>query len=131
MMLPRYHPADAERALLFEIVLRAAADWVLYRNSARPQQQQLAREAYIWLFDEGPGHRHWQERLDDGGVGVLYSFLAVCEIAELDPGWVRKYVNTLTRRRVTAMGRPRIYRRKCESLCPSKTNCVPVCSSCC
>lgn len=103
---------DADRALLLEVILRAAADWVLYRASTRPQQQQLARDAYIWLFDEAPGHPHWAERQSSLRIGRLFSFLAICDVANLDPEWVRRYIRTLTRRRITAMGRPRIYRRK-------------------
>lgn len=104
--------ADPARKLLIDVILRAAFDWVLYRDSKKLAQQQLAREAYIWLFDEGPGHPHWRERLDDEDDDSLpFAFISVCDAMNLNPGWIRSHIRRLTRKDITSSGRPRIYRR--------------------
>ena len=97
------------RALLLEIVLRAAYDWVMYRNHRRLLLKKNAQEAYAWLFVEGPGHPDWIEREKEGWH--LFSFLAICDALDLNPAAVRKSVRKLTPQRIQARGRPPTRRR--------------------
>lgn len=92
------------RALLLEILRRAAYDWVLYRSSTRIEHKQLAEDAFTWLFQEDEEHQHWDIRDDEGKQ--LTSFLSICEELDLDADVVRRAVRNLTLNRVVASGRP-------------------------
>lgn len=108
------HPLAAQevngcKALLLEIIRRAAYDWVLYRTSERLPQKKLAQDAYLWLFFEEPGHQNWIERqMSQKGIT---SFLSICEMLDLDPGAVRVQIRKLTVKNVMSVGRPAEYRR--------------------
>jgi len=92
------------RALLLEIVRRAAYDWVMYRGNRRIKLRAFAKDAYVWLFVEKPGHPDWIER---GRAGwSAFSFLSICALLDLDPEEVRKHIRLLTPRRIQSMGRP-------------------------
>jgi len=97
------------RALLLEIVKRAAHDWILYRLQADLELRQLADDAYIWLFEEGPGHKNWESR--KGTEAELTSFLAICEATDLSPHKVRAAVRCMTPQGITRAGRPAEVRR--------------------
>jgi len=97
------------KALLLEVVRRAAYDWVLYRTSQRLQYKKLAEDAYYWLFVEEPGHQNWTER--SMAQKSITSFLSICEVLDLDPEAVRREVKKLTIRNVMHVGRPAEYRR--------------------
>lgn len=101
------------RALLAEVLKRAAFDWVLYRTSDRLKYRQIAKEAYVWLFEEGPGHPDWNYRLQEGSY--CFSFLAICEALDLDPEQIRAYVRSLRVKDVLASGRPPLHRRPAKN----------------
>lgn len=100
----RMREAEGARALLLEIVRRAAYDWVLYRSSTRIDQKILAEDAYTWLFVEDEDHAHWKVRRDDGKL--ITGFVAICDALDLDVSRVRKYIRALTPNRVMSSGRP-------------------------
>lgn len=91
------------KALLIEVVRRAAYDWVLYRQDSRPSYRGMAMDAYVWLFQEEPGHTLWEERRDRGELGM--SFLGICESLGLDPGAIRDGICKLTPHRIRTLGR--------------------------
>jgi hypothetical protein len=98
------HEATNIRALMLEIIRRAAYDWVIYRGNRRLAHRKVAQDAYIWLFVEAPGHPDWVEREKAGWS--LFSFLALCAALDFDPDMVRASIKKLTPRRIQAMGRP-------------------------
>jgi hypothetical protein len=114
------HEAKRCQALLLEIIRRATHDWVLYRGHASPDKKELARQAYVWLFEEEPGHKAWKERekalfklRGEGGgpdmveVGTrrITSFLSICEIVGVDPDAVRKRAKEMTPESIMRTGR--------------------------
>lgn len=103
------------RALLLEVIRRSAHDWVLYRNTRRPERA-FALDAYVWLFEEEPGHPNWELRQREGEP--LMAFLTICELLDLDPDTVRRRVREMTIRDIMTAGRPAERRRapKCEGV---------------
>lgn len=101
------------RALLLETIRRAAHDWVLYRISNRLPYKQIADEAYIWLFEEGPGHEHWKERIKE--ERLITAFLSICEALDLEPETVRARVKKMTVKTIMGAGRPPERRHSRES----------------
>ena len=114
--LPREYPWESEpapdtviaaeqvRTLLTDVVRRASHDWVLYRTSSRLDQRELAHDAYVWLFEEKPGHPNWELRKQEDRE--LTSFLAICETIDIDPAYARRQIRLLTPRDVKMAGRP-------------------------
>lgn len=98
------------KALLLEIVRRAAYDWVLYRTHSVMNKRRLADDAYTWLFVEGQGHPAWTERCNN--EKQVTGFLSICEALELDPSMVRGHIRRLTVENVMSIGRPAEYRRQ-------------------
>lgn len=96
--------AEGARALLLEIVRRAAYDWVLYRSSTRLDQKQLAEDAYTWLFVEDEDHPHWKTRRED--EKLITGFVSICDALDLSVDKVRRYIRQLTPNRVMSSGRP-------------------------
>lgn len=92
------------RALLLEIIRRASFDWVLYRNSSKLANKQLAESAYHWLFVEDESSKQWAQR-ERNGKGML-SFLNICETMDIAPEKVRAKVRVLTGRDIMGAGRP-------------------------
>lgn len=92
------------RALLLEIIRRASFDWVLYRNSSKLANKQLAEGAFHWLFIEDEKSQQWAQRVRNG-KGML-SFLTICETLDIEPNKVRKRVHKLTGRDIMGAGRP-------------------------
>lgn len=107
--LPHEVDFSSMRALLLEIIRRASYDWVMYRGSRRRELRSAAKDAYVWLFVEGPGHADWEERHREGWD--LFSFLGICEELGIDPVRVRWHVRRLTAKRIQSMGRPPTTRR--------------------
>jgi len=110
-----YDPLEVTkcRALLLEVIRRAAHDWVLYRLSKKLHQQELAQHAYIWLFEEEPGHPWWRERHQKENRELhITSFVSICEEIDLDPEHVRETVRHLTIKDVMSAGRPAERRRR-------------------
>ena len=98
------------RALLLEIIRRAAHDWVLYRTSQRLHLRQVAEEAYTWLFEEDEGHPRWRDRQKDGYT--ITAFVTICELLDLDPDYVRRRVKEMTPKSIMTAGRPAEKRRR-------------------
>lgn len=96
--------AEGARALLLEIIRRAAFDWVLYRSSTRIDQKQLAEDARTWIFEEDEEHPHWKLRKAD--EKLITGFVSICDALDLDVERVRSYVRKLTPNRVMSSGRP-------------------------
>ena len=94
--------AIGSKALLVEIIKRAVYDWVLYRNSGRAPQRKLADGAYLWLFVEDAGHLRWQRRQANGKS--ITSFIAICEVFDLDPEILRRRFRMLTPNKVLSFG---------------------------
>lgn len=95
--------ASACRALLLEIIRRAAYDWILYRGSSKIPNSIWASDAHSWLFLEN-------------GEGELTSFLSICTILELDPCSVRRHIRTMTVKDILGTGRPAEHRKNREAL---------------
>ena len=112
-----YIEAERARALLLEVIRRASHDWVLYRTSKRLTQKEVAQSAFIWLFEEKPGHPWYRER--DADEREITSFLGICSLLDLDPDYVRKRVKQLTPQQIKTAGRPaeRRYKKNgCETV---------------
>lgn len=97
------------RALLLEVVRRAAYDWILYRNSTKLQQRELANDAYQWLFVEDTSSACWQDRLSEDRT--LTSLVTICEVLDLDRTFTRNTIRNLTIKDVLSVGRPAEHRR--------------------
>ena len=101
--------SSACRALLLEIIRRAAFDWVLYRSSSKLCNRQLAENAHHWLFVEDSESITWTLRKKNGKE--LTGFITICELLEIDPERVRSKVRTMTERDIMCAGRPAERRR--------------------
>lgn len=97
------------RALLLEVIRRAAYDWVLYRGSSKLPNRLLAESAYQWLFVEEPGSVSWVNRGKHGKE--LTAFMAICSQLDIDPDRMRATVRTMTERDIMGAGRPAERRR--------------------
>lgn len=102
------------RALLLEIVRRAAHDWILYRMHRRRHKKKLAQSAYSWLFLEDRHHRDFKERLAAGKS--LTSFLVICETLDLDPETVRQHIRRLDIKTILSAGRPAENRKRAPNV---------------
>jgi hypothetical protein len=98
------------RALLLEIIRRAAHDWILYRMHDRLHLRQVAEDAYIWLFKEGP--RHPWTRVRETHGSTITSFLTICELLDLDPEFVRRKIRGMTVQQIMTAGRPAEHRHR-------------------
>ena len=103
------------KALLLEVLRRAAHDWVLYRGHTEIHKRECANDAYVWLFKENSDHASWKQRatavfdlgdVEAQGVRTITSFLGICEALDLDPDTVRAHVKTMTIQAVISAGRP-------------------------
>ncbi len=102
--------ASRARALLLELIRRAAHDWVLYRTSRRMDKRELAKNAFVWLFEEEPGHPWAIVRQKEGRH--LTGFLSICNLLDLDPSYVRNRVKQMTAKGIKMAGRPAEHRRR-------------------
>ena len=101
------------RALWVDVIRRAAFDWILYRNSRRLPKRQLAQDAYVWLFVEGPDHPDWCARAYYDGT-VISSFVGICDALGMDPDSIRRGIRKLTPERIKTIGRVPIRRSRYE-----------------
>jgi hypothetical protein len=111
-------PRDATRckALLFEVLKRAASDYVLYKQHSKMLMRELAEEAHTWLFLEDEDHANFRDRENSAfetatgekvyGTRSLTSFLSICDYLDLSPGAVRKRVLEMDVRSIISAGRP-------------------------
>ena len=86
-----------EGRLLVRVVLRAAIDWLQYRNHVIPEKRRLAARAYAWLFKES------LSKLPDD-LDKFMAFESVCESLGLNPvevrSWVCRHLDVDTARRL-------------------------------
>lgn len=88
------------RLLWIKVILRAAYDWVLYRDSRSQAYKRVADNAYRWLFED------YFEKVKTFEEGVLQiklerpfnSLFSLCEELDLDIETVRKFARKMTRR---------------------------------
>jgi len=97
------------RALLLEIVRRAAFDWVLYRTNSKLPNRMLADNAYTWLFVEEPDTALWRQR--EQADKTITGFVSICEAVGVDPERMRERIRMLTERDIMGAGRPAEKRR--------------------
>lgn len=85
----RIYPEDGGvKLLLAAIIRRAAFDIALYSNDRRLANRKIAVGAYNWMFsDTDPEHQ--EDRFT--------SFLNICEVLDIDPGWIRDRTMKLKR----------------------------------
>ena len=98
------------RALYLEVIRRAVHDWVLYKNSRRMMNRELARDAYVWLFEEDESHPWWLQRKRTGKE--ITSLAAICEIIDVDIERVRQGARDMTEKKIMTAGRPPERRKK-------------------
>lgn len=122
------YEASRCQALLMEVIRRATHDYVLYRQHRKLELKSLAEQAYVWLFEEEPGHPAWRDRekalfkvsgekgqvMVEVGSRRLTSFLSICEACSLDPEAVRARAREMTVESIMKTGR-HIERRKSKS----------------
>lgn len=109
------------KALLLEVLRRAAHDWVLYRSHSKLSNRECAEDAYTWLFEEDAEHPAGRHRatavfdLDGGdqavGARSITAFLGICEALDLDPETVRARVRQMDIQTIISAGRPAETRR--------------------
>lgn len=98
------------RALLLEIIRRAAHDWILYRMHRRMHRRQLAENAFRWLFEEDLEHPDYKERSSNGKS--ITSFVVICEQLDLDPEMVRRRIRKMNVKTIMCAGRPAERRKR-------------------
>jgi hypothetical protein len=98
------------RSLLLDVLRRAIHDWVLYKNSSRLEHKELARHAFIWLFEEEEGHP-WRLQRQQEGLDML-SLESVCDVLDIDIETVRRVARNTTERQIKTAGRPPERRKK-------------------
>ena len=76
----------------------------------RLQLRQVAEDAYVWLFKEGPQHPWARMRKTHGST--ITSFLTICDLLDLDPEFVRRKVRSMTVQQIMTAGRPAEHRRR-------------------
>ena len=93
------------RLLWIKVILRAAYDWVLYRDSSNNISKKIADDAYRWLFD--PPKEKKTVKLDNKNVVIFtQEFNAlenICDSIDLDIDSVRRFANNLTRDQIKKM----------------------------
>jgi hypothetical protein len=72
---------SGERLLLAAILHRAVLDAVLDRKSSQTERRRISEEARRWIYSDS--------------YSSITSFVNICEVLELDPGWVRNKVEHL------------------------------------
>jgi hypothetical protein len=78
-------PYVGYRALWMKVIIRAAFDWVSYRDVSKLEQRKEAEKAYKWLF--APNE-------------LFNSFENICQLVDLPPEKIRCWVKTLTKEHV-------------------------------
>lgn len=73
------------RALWMKVIIRAAFDWVSYRDSTKLEVRKIADSSYRWLFEEN---------------ALFNSFENICQLVDLPPDTIRIWVRGLTKEHV-------------------------------
>lgn len=98
----RLNEHECFRLLWIKVILRAAYDWVLYRNSKSYSHKKDAEDAYRWIFDPPKEKRRVTI---NGQVKVILiqefnSLENICDAINLDIDSVRSFARRLTRDQV-------------------------------
>ncbi len=96
---PKLSEHECYRLLWIKVILRAAYDWVLYRNSKNSINRKIAKDAHSWLFEAAKSKKKF---IINGEIEVLRielfnSLENICGFLDLDVDSVRKFAKTLTR----------------------------------
>jgi hypothetical protein len=70
------------RALWMKVIIRAAFDWVSYRDSPRIEFRKEAERAHRWLFGQNE---------------LINSFENICQLLDLSPSRLRDWAKALTK----------------------------------
>jgi hypothetical protein len=70
------------RALWMKVIIRAAFDWVSYRDSQKLEQRKVAEFAFVWLFKPSQ---------------LFNSFENICHLVDLPPEKIRRWAKKLTK----------------------------------
>lgn len=73
------------RALWMKVIIRAAFDWVSYRDSTKLEHKKIAEHAHAWLFQPSE---------------LFNSFESICQLVDLPPDKLRVWVKRLTKAHV-------------------------------
>jgi len=73
------------RALWMKVIIRAAFDWVSYRDSTKLDKLKDAESGYRWLFEDSE---------------LFNSFDTICQLVDLPVDKVRRWVSSLTKEHV-------------------------------
>ncbi len=73
------------RLLWAKVIIRAAYDWALWKDSKDVRLKNFAKDAYRWLFSESD---------------LMNSFNRVCEVLNVDRAKIRNYALNLTKDQV-------------------------------
>lgn len=73
------------RALWLKVIIRAAFDWVSYRDALKIEQRKEAERAYRWLFEPSE---------------LFNSFENICDLVNFPPDKIRRWVRSLTKEHV-------------------------------
>jgi hypothetical protein len=68
-----------------KVIIRAAFDWVSYRDALKIEQRKEAEKAYRWLFEPSE---------------LFNSFENICDLVNFPPDKIRKWVRSLTKEHV-------------------------------
>jgi hypothetical protein len=90
--LPKVQPAPyisekyvPYRVLWVKVIIRAAYDYALWKESKDFKQRKYAMDAERWFFSES---------------SLMNGFVKICEVLKLDPALIRRCVRKLTREQV-------------------------------
>jgi hypothetical protein len=83
----QYHPERyvPYRLLWAKVIIRAAYDFALWKDSKDIRLRNYAKDAERWLFDEST---------------LMNSFSRICEVLNIDRHRIREYARNLTRDQV-------------------------------
>ncbi len=90
---------EAIRLLWIKVILRAAYDWVLYRDSKNNTYKKIAGDAFRWLFEISKetvivNMNNKFIVVDSSGFNTLEK---LCDVLDIEIESVRKFANKLTR----------------------------------
>lgn len=93
---------EAIRLLWIKVILRAAYDWVLYRDSKNNIYKKIANDAYRWLFEPAAEKTliRFNENIlivDSSGFNSLEK---LCDVLDIDIDTVRSFAGNLTRNEI-------------------------------
>ena len=98
---PAKQPSEYEclRLLWIKVILRAAYDWVLYRESKNHITKNIANDAHRWLFSSPKIKKNIQvgKVIRTCLVQEPNSLEDICDAIDLDIDSVRKFAKRLTR----------------------------------